>query len=149
MSDALCVCVRLANTHEYPHKYVCVCVPMRKYRQNEKHRCVPVTVTIYVCVHWYHWFGQKPAAFKPCITRTKSQSSAMRDVPKPVIYTSLDGGDEHPQVPKYQICSFVCPKMGSSILSSVPAWFFSSFSLSNGMCSTGFSEGPRKKKKKH
>ena len=47
-----CVRVCVCASCEYPNKYMCgcVCVPMRNYRQAERHTCIPVTVYMHALV---------------------------------------------------------------------------------------------------
>ena len=62
------------------------------------------------------------------------------------IPVSLGGMNIH----KYQIFSFVCPKMGSSILSAVPAWLVDHhFPYQMACVQLDFLKDPPQKKKKH
>ena len=70
---------------------------MRKYREKEG--------TIHICVHWYHWCGQKPRTilmYHPRKVTIVSNRGGAKAYLK--LYSSLNGGMN---VQKYQMFSRV------------------------------------------
>jgi hypothetical protein len=110
----VCVCVLRISMNILIHMSVCLCVNTGRMKGigpcDRDHLCIRALV--------------------PLVRAKASSIQAMHHPHKVTIVSngvwakpckipvSLGGMNIH----KYQICSFVCPKMGSSILSAVPAW---------------------------